>query len=275
MGMSKVLIVVNAEVIETGKIIAASPATEKMVTAIKRGIATYAPETTKMEIVAAASLWSKTPRREANERIYPKEEVNSQVVPVPTSIVSRSIKLNDRHQDRDRHDSDTIYCPLTIELPDSFDFPAKNIFSACRNVGKTRQLVEQVLGYKTSVGDFGMGHFWLPIVLTNKGPLYAEVIGEGAIPNSYEQPIDLPQSIRQSLYSLGCNLLDSISATPSVYLLQFGIRGQDIIFDRLWPFPAAPALASLKWQDPDLFTCHWYCLTNQPILELTTVPTVG
>jgi hypothetical protein len=243
MGMSKVLIVVNAEVNEAGKIIAASPATEKMVSAIRYGIANYASETPKMEIIAAAALWSKS---------------------------AKSPNFHDRHQDRE-----IVYCPLTIELPDSFDFPAKSIFSACRNIGKTRQLVEHTLGYKTCVGDFALGHLWLPIVLTKKGPLYAEVIGEGAIPNSYEQPIDLPNRVRQSLYSLAFNLLEAISALPAVYLLQFSLRGQEIIFDRLWPFPAAPALASLRSQDPDLYTCHWYCLTDQPIVDLTITQTIG
>lgn len=270
MGMSKVLIVVNAEVNETGKIIAASPATEKMVTAIKRGIANYASENTKIEIIAAASLWSKTPRRDATERISLRGKIVSPQNSSSASTVSKSIEQSDRHLDRD-----VIYCPLTIELPDSFDFPAKNIFSICRNIGKTRQLVEHSLGYKTSVGDVGLGHFWLPIVLTGQDILYAEVIGEGAIPNSYEQPVDLSNSVRQSLSYLADKLLDSISATPSVYLLQFSLRGQEIIFDRLWPFPAAPALASLRSQDPDLFTCHWYCLTGRAISDLTSVGTVG
>jgi hypothetical protein len=238
MGMSKVLIVVNAEVNETGKIVAASPATEKMVAAIGQGIATYAFDTPKMEIIAAAALWSK------------------------------SAKYNSFN------DSDVVYCPLTIELPESFDFPAKSIFSACKNIARTRQLVERDLGYKTSVGDFALGHLWLPIVLTGKGPLYAEIIGEGAIPNSYEQPVYVSDKVRQSLYSLARNLLDTISALPAVYLMQFSLRGQEIIFDRLWPFPAAPALASLRSQDPDLFTCHWYCLTNQPIVDLTIVESI-
>jgi hypothetical protein len=41
-----------------------------------------------------------------------------------------------------------------------------------------------------------------------------------------------------------------------------------IIFDRLWPFPASPAIASVKCQKPDLFACHWFCLTGKPIIEL-------
>lgn len=234
MGMSKVLIVVNAEVTETGKIIAASPATEKMVTAIRRGIATYSQEMPKIEAIAAAVLWS------------------------------RSAKLNHNN------DGETIYCPLTIELPDYFDFPAKHVYSSCRNVPKMRYWVEQNLHYKTSAADHIIGNLWLPVVLTEKGPLYGEIIGEGAIPNSYEQPIHLPDKQRQSLYYLAQNLLEYLSAPSAVYLLQFSRRGPEIIFDRLWPFPAAPALASINKQDPDLFTCHWYCLTNQPILNMTT-----
>lgn len=230
--MSKVLIVVNAEVNETGKIVAASPATEKMVSAIHKAISTYSPETTKVEIVPAATLWSNLPKY-------------------------------------DREDSKTIYCPLTIQLPEAFRFPAKSIYSACKDINGRRRWVEQNLGYKTTVGDVGLGHLWLPIVLTAKGPLYGEVIGEGAIPNSYEQPIDLTDDRRQTLYYLAYNLLQSISAVPSVYLLQFNFKGKEVIFDRLWPFPAAPALASLRVQEPDLFACHWYCLTAQPITDLT------
>ena len=110
------------------------------------------------------------------------------------------------------------------------------------------------------------------MVLTAKGPLYGEVIGEGVIPNSFKQPIDLTDDIRQPLYYLAYELLRSIAATPAVYLLQFALRDQDVVFDRLWPFPAAPAIASLAVQSPDLFTCHWHCLTGQPILDLTIMP---
>jgi hypothetical protein len=230
--MKKALIIVNAEVNEQGKIVSASPVTAKMVDAIKGAIASYSNSSLSVEVVAAGSLWAKS-----NKHIIS----NSQL----------------------------ICCPLTIQLPDYFDFPSKEIYTACKDIVSRRNWVEKKLGYKTSVGDSWLGHLWLPIVLTAKGPLYGEVIGEGAIPNSYEQPIDLPDRQRQSLYHLGYNLLHSIDALPAVYLLQFSLHGNEIIFDRLWPFPAAPALASLRAQQPDLYTCHWSCLTNQPLLDLT------
>jgi hypothetical protein len=90
------------------------------------------------------------------------------------------------------------------------------------------------------------------------------------MPNSYHQPVDLDDAQRQALYNLGYQLLNSIDATPSVYLLQFAFSAeQEIIFDRLWPFPAAPAIASITVQQPDLFTCHWRCITNQSIPDIT------
>jgi hypothetical protein len=85
---------------------------------------------------------------------------------------------------------------------------------------------------------------------------------------SYAQPLHLPDRYRQPLYQLGQRLLGLVSASPAVYLLQFGFQGEEIVFDRLFPFPAAPAIASLGIQTPDLFECHWRCLTQQPIRDL-------
>ena len=230
MGMS-ILIIINAEVDSVGQIITTSPATEKMVTALKQTIQTYSTASVKVEVIAAAALWS--------DSIAFKEP--------------------------------QIYCPLTIQLPDSFRFPAQPIYQACRDIEERRSWTEY-LHYQTGQDRAWLGDLWLPVVLTAKGPLYGEVIGEGVIPNSYKQPIDLTDDIRQPLYHLAYELLRSIAATPAVYLLQFSLRDQDIVFDRLWPFPAAPAIASLAVQSPDLFTCHWHCLTGQPILDLTIMP---
>ncbi len=72
----------------------------------------------------------------------------------------------------------------------------------------------------------------------------------------------------QDLVSLRQRLLRELAATPATYLLQFGWQGQDLCFDRLWPFPTQAAIASLGVQSPDLFTCHWRCLANLPILDL-------
>jgi hypothetical protein len=46
----------------------------------------------------------------------------------------------------------------------------------------------------------------------------------------------------------------------------------EVIFDRLWPFPASPAIASIQTQQPDLFACHWHCLVGEPIMDLTILP---
>lgn len=227
--MEKALIIINAEVSEEGKIISASPVTERMVIALKRGIYANSPNTI-FETVSAGSFSSK------NNRITHKE-------------------------------SNIIYCPLTIQLPECCNFPGKEIYAACKDLYRRRHWVEKNLGYKTSVGDSCLGNLWLPILVTDQGLLFAEIIGEGAIPNYYEQPIDFPANKRQSLHKLASNLLENLSATPAVYLLQFSLHNQEIIFDRLWPFPAAPALASFRSQKADLFDHHWRCLTGKAILK--------
>jgi hypothetical protein len=166
----------------------------------------------------------------------------------------------------------SILCPLTLALPKWLAFPAQPVYQACQNVEGMRQQVSQ-WHYKT-----GDGNGWLPIVLTGKGALYAEAIGVQGKPttieadlNAYQyfQPVHLVDVQRQSLYGLAQRLLRSLIAPPSVYLLQFGFYGETLQFDRLIPFPAAPAIASIKLQEPDLFACHWRCLTHQPILDLT------
>jgi hypothetical protein len=230
-GMEKVVIIINAEVNDQGQMISTSPVTQKMVEALQRNILETSPSRI-VEIVSAATLWSKNAKAIKKDRI-----------------------------------TDTIYCPLTIQLPDYFDFPQRRIYSACKDITARRRWVEKNLGFKTSVGDSWLGHLWLPIVLTNK-PLFGEVIGEGSMPNSYEHPVAIPQRQQQSLHGLAEQLLNSLSATPATYLLQFSFHNGEIVFDRLWPFPAAPALITLKTQQPDLFTCHWYCLIEKAIAKL-------
>jgi hypothetical protein len=189
------------------------------------------PNNHSIDVVAAAALWSKND----------VSKVNS---------------------------SDSIYCPLTIQLPHWLDFPAKSVYQSCRDITARRLWVEQKLGYKVSVGDSWLGNLWFPVVFTPKKTLFGQVIGEGIMPNVYEQPIPLGDNARKSLQELAKQLLASISATPSVYLLQFRLLEEEIVFDRLWPFPAAPALTSLTVQQPDLYTCYWKCLTQQGISEL-------
>lgn len=163
---------------------------------------------------------------------------------------------------------DYIYCPLTIELPDSFLFPSKEIFQTCRNIKGLRHWVQDKLSFACS-HEAGVGHFWLPVVWTAKGPLYGEMIGETELPNYYLQPIDLADKQRQILYPFAQRLLEGLKAPFATYLLQLEVRKNSFVFDRLWPFPAAPAIASVNVQTPDLFACHWCCLTQQPILDLT------
>ena len=231
-GMEKVVIIINAEVSDQGKLISASPVTQKMVEALQLSIGQDSTSRT-VEILSAATLWSK------NSRIIKKDRSN-----------------------------DTIYCPLTIQLPDYFDFPQKNIYAACKDINSRRRWVEKNLGFKTSVGDSWLGHLWLPIILTDK-PMFGEVIGEGSMPNSYEHPVAIPKRQQKSLHGLAEQLLDSLSAPPATYLLQFSLYNGEIVFDRLWPFPAAPALITLKTQQPHLFTCHWYCLTEKTIPKIS------
>lgn len=158
--------------------------------------------------------------------------------------------------------SDDIICPLTLSLPAELAFPGREIYAACADVSRMRAWVES-LDYHT-----GEGEYWLPVVLTAKGPLYAEVIGCGSSPQSYQQPIDFKDEIRQPLYALAFQVLREFQAIPSVYFLKFSVRDSEVIFDRLYPFPLEGAIASLKVQTPDLLTCYWLCLTHQPILDV-------
>ncbi|MEG4275927.1 hypothetical protein QUA62_00280 [Microcoleus sp. MON1_C1] len=166
-----------------------------------------------------------------------------------------------------------IVCPLTLDVPENLVFPAQDVFRFCRNVSAARDRVAQEL--QVPVGG---GNFWLPVVLTAKGPLYAEVIGAEADKQSgelsYSQPVHLSDVWRQQLYELAYRLLNLLNAPPATYLMQFGFVGERICFDRLWPFPAAPAIVSVGVQVPDLFVCHWSCLTNKPIYDIQICPGV-
>ena len=163
---------------------------------------------------------------------------------------------------------ETIVCPLTFQLPPSLEFPQQKVYRDCKDVMGLRQRVEGALRVPT-----GSGKLWLPIVLTAKGALYGEVI-RSVDALSYCQPFHFGDRDRQPLYELGQRLLKLVSAPPSTYLMQFGFAGDRVCFDRLFPFPAAPAAASLNVQLPDLFTCHWHCLTDTPILDLTITPVI-
>ncbi|MBD1931535.1 MULTISPECIES: hypothetical protein [Cyanophyceae] len=240
--MRKVLIVVDAEVDETGAIIAASPTTAQMVSALKANSLTIGA--TAQTKPAFAGL---------------QNQAEALVVSTQWLIINKQLTS----------DNKLIWCPLTLNLPENLDFPAQSVYNACRDVTGLRQLVEQ-LGYAT-----GVGNFWLAVVLTAKGPLYSEVIGKDEVSEGlkYRMPVHLSDSQRQPLYQLGYKLLQYLSAPPSVYLLQFGFSDQNLVFDRLLPFPAPSAIASIGIQKPDLFVCHWHCLTGQPIYDLEIIPT--
>ncbi|GAB4472629.1 MAG: hypothetical protein OHK0037_32630 [Elainellaceae cyanobacterium] len=157
-----------------------------------------------------------------------------------------------------------ILCPLTLALPEALAFPGASVFRACADVDGLRQAVADCFGTKT-----GDGSLWLPIALTAKGPLYGEAIALTAhTPEQYRQPHHLSDRQRQPLYALALRLLDWLHAPPSVYLLQVALSDEGVVFDRLWPYPAAGAIASLTAQTPDLFTAHWLCLSHQPLLDL-------
>lgn len=170
---------------------------------------------------------------------------------------------------------DVVFCPLTLHLPSNFNFSQKAIFKACENVEFFRYLISQKFGYITRPGNF-----WLPVVLTQKGPIYAEAIGSTSQLTTellsedlvYSQPVHFSDAMRQQIYEMAYNILKFLNASPATYLMQFGFIDREIWFDRILPFPAAPAIASINTQTPDLFACHWYCLTNQPIVDLTIVP---
>jgi hypothetical protein len=151
-----------------------------------------------------------------------------------------------------------VLCPLTLKLPPELKFWGSNVFAACQDLEALRGAV-QAMGYK-----IGGLQFWLPIVHTMKGPLYAEAITHP----HHQQPLDLSDLQRQPLYRLGFQLLDYLQAPPSVYLIGCGYQDGELVFDRLLPFPTTAALASIKVQQPNLFVCHWRCLTGQPILDL-------
>jgi len=229
--MSRILIVVDAD--------AASPTTDLMVSAITQAIAAHPPSLLETHSTVEA-------------------------VSIDTLSPTNTEKSGDK------------YLAFTLNVPDAIALPEASVYKACRDVRGLRQVVEQ-MGYAT-----GAGCFWLPLVLTAKGPIYGEVIGlaeeykgkeiseELSLLNlKYQQPVHLADAKRQPLYHLGYRLLQYLSAPPATYLLQFGFKDEKIVFDRLWPYPAAPAIASINIQEPDLFICHWHCLTAKPIFDLT------
>jgi hypothetical protein len=174
----------------------------------------------------------------------------------------KKIKVITTEQLRDRVDDESVYCPLTLDLPPDFHFWGSDITRSCRDIGTLRHLAASITGVKS----LDRGRLWLPIIWTVRGPIYGEAIAPGD--PHYQQPIHLEDSQRQPLYLFAYQLLTHLQAPAATYLLQFGFEATEMRFDRLFPFPAQPALASVGIQTPDLFTCHWRCITRQPILDV-------
>jgi hypothetical protein len=167
-------------------------------------------------------------------------------------------------------DVDAIYCPLTLNLPPEFVFWGRDIGRTCLDIDALRYLAATTIGVK--VGD--RGNLWLPVIWTARGPMYGEVIG-AVDSDSYRQPIHLNDVDRQPLYQFGYQLLTQLNAPPASYLMQFSHPEREVLFDRLLPFPALPALASIDIQSPDLFACHWRCITRQPMVDILTDRTIA
>lgn len=281
--MYKVLIVVEA----TGEGIANSPTTERMVSALKSAIAQSA-----CDFPLATSIPTSM---NSGGNDQPGTLVTVSVVGVNNGgvdcergdnspqLLERIMSHSDKTWAQNWESKNVLICPLTLNLPVTLPFlRVEAVYQACRDVSELRQRVGQQLG--CAIAD---GCFWLPVVLTAKGPLYGEVIGlagkavAAQLPEdlsscnlSYYQPFHLSDARRQRIYHMGHQVLQLLSAPPATYLVQFGFQDTDICFDRLWPFPAAPAVASLGIQQPDLFACHWHCLTSLPILDLMIIPPV-
>ncbi len=136
------------------------------------------------------------------------------------------------------------------------------VVAACAQIDDLRHWVVEHCGIPGGTGDR-----WLPVVLTARGPLYGEVIGQTAT-GRYVQPWGINDAQRQPLYRLAWRILDHLGAAPAVYLLQVGFGQDGLVFDRLIPFPDRPAIASVGVQQPDLFHCHWLCLTGRPVRDL-------
>lgn len=278
--MSKAWIVVDAEVDEAGNFISTAPAIAQMVAALKQ--AALSKPSQQVKVISTTALAGSEPIPSNVSKPDIAIELASSHIqtplktrPVPWVEVAGHLL------------SDVILCPLTLNLPPDVRFQTHAAFCRgdvlyriCRSVETLQRWVQQQFGCL-----IGSGQYWLPIAHTAKGSLYAEVIGlsdtaqrASMIPAAptkkihYAQPLHLSDFWRQPLYFLAQRLLRSLNAPPAIYLLQFGMQNDQICFDRLIPFPAEPAIASLGVQTPDLFTCHWFCLTATPLTDIFILP---
>lgn len=172
-----------------------------------------------------------------------------------------------------RHGSEVLHAPhyllpLTLQIPSTIAFPAREVFLACQDVQGMRDWVEQKLNLTALSHHEGLGDRWLPAIVSTTDLCFGELIGEGAIPNAYQQPVEIADRQKRSLHSLAKKLLNSLNAPPAVYLLQVRLTPSQVLFDRLWPFPAAPAIASLHSANSDLYHLHWQCVQQQQLVEI-------
>lgn len=153
-------------------------------------------------------------------------------------------------------DRQTLYYPLTLNLPPNFQFWGQSIWQTCNDIDRLRHLAATTTG--VNVGDGG--NIWLPIIWTLKDPVYGETIGLSEDGNY--RTISIDDRDLGALEQFSSRLLIEISASPAVYLIQLKLVQTGIVFDRLFPFPATPALASIG-RKPDLFECYWRCIAHK------------
>jgi hypothetical protein len=151
-------------------------------------------------------------------------------------------------------DARITYCWLTLDPHHHHNYTDLSIL---------RQLATSTTAIETGDG----GNLYLPAIWTARGPIYGEAIALRDV-DKYDFPFHLEDDRRQPLYNLTYQLLSSIQAEPGVYLVLVRELDAGWMFDRILPFPAPPALASIGKQSPDLFTCHWLCLDRQPLLDV-------
>jgi hypothetical protein len=105
----------------------------------------------------------------------------------------------------------------------------------------------------------------LPLVVTARGILYGEAIGQRGAMAWQPEPLSDPQ--RQVLYKAAREILGS-PVKLGVTLLHFAVSPEALLFKSLSPFPDESALVTLNSQQPDLFTCHWRCVLGLPVMDL-------
>lgn len=188
-----------------------------------------------------------------------------------------------------------LLIPCTLSLPSLATLGAllpvgwtDHLVQRCRDVAGLRAWVaEQDAGLGVLAGQAQVG--WLPLIVTARGVLYGEAIAAdpdfAAVESQrtlYRQPWHLNDRQRQQLYGVGRSLVTELNLPWGVHLMQFrGVpRSSDsarvtdspadhsLAFDRLYPYPGPPALASCGRQEPDLLSCHRACVLGQPVRDV-------